>query len=188
LRIKILPLALPLLAQVNGYMYFSSVFMDYQGQRSLSLLSAARVNLRWERGPLKLKISPVLFSLAAEEGNLFLLTGFDPGASHSLFLIKQRDLTSFLSLDRASLTLYLGRLSLTLGRDRYPWGKARFFSLLDRFNPYNPFSLLGERQGTDGGRLRFYLSDFSWAEGIYARRSGRSLPLRSLPLFSLFKL
>ncbi len=163
-----------LFADLSGFFYFSSFRTDFQGQRDLLLFSALR--LRWEGdlGPLRFKFVPQLVGFSLPSYYLPLITGYDLEEGNPLYFYKGGEDRAYLLVDRASLSFSAGRLSVTVGRDRFAWGKARMFSLMDIFNPYNPFSLFPERQGVDGGRLRFYLSDFSWAEAVWVRRKGES--------------
>ncbi len=63
----------------------------------------------------------------------------------------------------------------TIGRQRIPWGKARLFSPLDIFNPYNPFAIeKEEKQGINSLRFLYYFSGFSWIEGVLSRRKGKN--------------
>jgi len=160
---------------VSGYLFLSALDGKFLGKRELALFSSLRLNFHWELGGAKIKLSPQFNAAASSPLYSSFLIGGEPEEVHSLFLHKDDYSSVYLFLDRASLSIEKGRFSITLGRDRYPWGKARIFSLLDIFNPYNPFSLSPQRLGADGGRLRFYLSDFSWLEGIWIKREGKGI-------------
>ncbi len=164
-----------LAAQVSGYIFFSGLKSDFSGQKDLSLFSCLRLNFQWVLGDFRVKISPMLNAMASSPFYSSLFLGADQRKLRPLYLAKDRTASLFLLLDRAQVTFEKGKISLTIGRARYPWGKARLFSILDIFNAYNPFSLSPRRPGADGGRARFYLSGFSWLEGIWIRREGREI-------------
>lgn len=162
---------LPLLSDISGYLQVSSYMSDFNDTQDL--LQLARIRIKFETS---------IFGLSAklhlEEGAFSsppyyqpLLTGSFLDEADPLYFYKGENERVYAYMDRASLGYEGSRFSFTVGRDRFPWGKARLFSVLDLFNPYEPFALSKEeRQGVNGARARMYFSGFSWAEAVYVKR------------------
>lgn len=169
-------LVFPLFSDVSGYLQLSFFIADFAGDREL--LQMARIRLKFDT-----RILGISTKLHVEEGALSsssfylpLLTGSFLDEANPLYFYRGENEKVYLYLDRASLGYEGSRFSFTLGRDRFPWGKARLFSVIDIFNPYEPFALTKEeRQGVNGGRTRYYFSGFSWIEAVYVRRKARDV-------------
>lgn len=176
----------PLFGDVSGYFYISSFLADFQGEQQI--LQMARLRLKFETRVLGLsaKVHVEEGAFSAPPYYQPLLSGSFLEEADPVYFYRGYNERAYLYLDRASLGYEGNRFSFTLGRDRFPWGKARLFSVLDIFNPYEPFALSKEeRQGVNGGRARFYFSGFSWAEAIYVKRRAGEIYGGSL-FFSLF--
>ncbi len=61
------------------------------------------------------------------------------------------------------------RLQVTAGRQRIPWGVARLWNPVDRFNAIGPLAVEGDHSpGIDAIELRFLLSDKASLHALYA--------------------
>ncbi|WP_298835412.1 hypothetical protein [uncultured Piscinibacter sp.] len=84
-----------------------------------------------------------------------------------------RDLHGEHRLHRASVTWSRDRFDLHVGRQRIAWGTGRFFSALDRLNPFSPTSLeRSERPGVDALLAEFRPGALSRASAVLAPRRG----------------
>ena len=71
-------------------------------------------------------------------------------------------------LHRASVTWSGDDVDLRIGRQRIAWGTGRFFSALDRFNPFSPTSLeRAERPGVDAVLAEFRPGALSNASAVF---------------------
>ena len=81
-------------------------------------------------------------------------------------------------LHRASVTWSGDDVDLRIGRQRIAWGTGRFFSALDRFNPFSPTSLeRAERPGVDAVLAVFRAGALSNASAVFVpqRSPGSSI-------------
>ena len=70
---------------------------------------------------------------------------------------------------RASVRLEGDRYDVTLGRQRIPLGRGRFWNPIDLFNPIFPLAIeADQRIGVDSVRARFRPLRGLWVEGIWA--------------------
>jgi hypothetical protein len=78
------------------------------------------------------------------------------------------------SLYRAYFKYYDPALQFSFGKQLVDWGRCRFFSPMDLFNPPSPLDLeKDERLGADALDLEFPLSSFSNLNLVYAPRLSR---------------
>jgi len=164
-------LLLPLLSDISGYLQVSSYMADFHDTQNL--LQVARIRVKFETSIFGLSAKLHLEQGAFSSPSYYqpLLTGSFLDEANPLYFYKGKNERVYAYLDRASLGYEGSWFSFTLGRDRFPWGKSRLFSVLDLFNPYEPFALSKEeRQGVNGARARIYFSGFSWAEAVYVKR------------------
>ena len=178
-KIKILIFLLFLLslqAEISGYFQVSSYMSDFN--KDLRILQIERLRLKFNTEILGLS-AKVQVEQGAFSSPLFYqpyLTGSFLGEGNPVYLYKGEEERFYFYMDRASLSYESEKFSFTAGRDRFPWGKARLFSVLDIFNPYEPFALSKEeRQGVNGARARLYFSGFSWAEAVYVKRKAGNI-------------
>ena len=72
-------------------------------------------------------------------------------------------------IDRASLTLHLGRAEVTAGRQAIGWGRGVLFGAVDLFAPFSPLEADREwRRGVDAVRAEVRLTDRISADGVAA--------------------
>lgn len=75
-------------------------------------------------------------------------------------------------LYRAYVDYHQDNLEVLLGRQQIPWGVGKFWTPVDVFNPYDPFSLeKEERLGTDAVNVHYAPADDLQTELVYAPQS-----------------
>ncbi len=163
-------------AEVGGYLKVHGFAFSWGGEKELVQLLRFRLRMEESIGLFTLKLHYELDMQAGSRYYNSLLTGiyfdaFEPTSIHS-----DSSTSIYHYLDRASISYSGEKLAFEVGRQRIVWGKARLFSPLDLFNPYNPFALeKEERQGVDALKIQLYFSGFSWIEGVYAEKKSGNL-------------
>lgn len=72
-------------------------------------------------------------------------------------------------LYRGYLLFESEHLELTVGRQRVPWGVARLWNPIDRFNAVGPLAIEQDQsQGVDAVKARWLFDGFTYFEAIYA--------------------
>ncbi|MGB8951433.1 MAG: hypothetical protein WCC06_02020 [Candidatus Aminicenantales bacterium] len=164
-----------LLASVTGYLKVNSFYLHFLEESSAVHLARVRLKLEQRWGSFSFKLHSEVDMLYGEKTFYSLFTGNLLEELKPFYLHRGDRFKIYHFFDRLSL-IYHGRsFVFSAGRQRIPWGKAKIFSVMDVFNPYNPFALeKEERQGVDSLRMQYYFSGFSWVEGVYARRNGKN--------------
>ncbi len=156
-------------SSISGFVRSDAFWLSSPGLQGPG--QVVRIRLRWEPawGPFTFKFHPELDAWTGTSVPLRpLIAGQFLDDAAPWHIHREPDTETYAILDRWSVTFAHGPVQLTVGRDRYPWGKVRFFSLLDQWNPYEPLAFgMVERQGVRGARLQLYRDDFSWMELLY---------------------
>ncbi|MCA9398197.1 MAG: hypothetical protein KC618_00495 [Candidatus Omnitrophica bacterium] len=80
------------------------------------------------------------------------------------------------SLYRAYINYYSPAFRAVLGKQKVDWGRTRFWSPLDLFNPVNPLDIeYTERVGVDAVNLEHSFEDFSSLALVYAAGPNKDL-------------
>ncbi|MFQ6082996.1 MAG: hypothetical protein ACE5WD_06525 [Candidatus Aminicenantia bacterium] len=171
--IFLLFLATNLYSSITGYLKVNSFYLDYLQERSFIQLARLRLRIEESSGSFSFKLHSEVDALNGGEKFYSLFTGSLLEELDPFYLYKGDQLKIYHFFDRLSLSYNTEKFVFTIGRERIPWGKAKLFSVLDIFNPYNPFAIeKEEKQGVNSMRAQYYFSGFSWAEGVYVRRNG----------------
>ncbi len=173
LKIKaaVLLLAGLLWAEVGGYLKVHGFAFSWGNEKELVELLRFRLRVEESIGLFTVKLHYELDMQAGPSYFNSLLTGIYFDAFEPSTIYSDSSTSLYHYLDRASISYSGERLAFEVGRQRIVWGKARLFSPLDLFNPYNPFALeKEERQGVDALKVQLYFSGFSWIEGVYAKK------------------
>ncbi|MGQ9617946.1 MAG: hypothetical protein ACUVUG_03175 [Candidatus Aminicenantia bacterium] len=155
----------------TGYFKLNTFYLDYEGESSFVHLGRLRLKFEENYKLFSIKIhSETDFSFKGTEF-YSLFTGTLLDELNPFYIYRKEDLEIYHFFDRFSASYDTEKFNLTVGRQRIPWGKAKLFSPLDFFNPFNPFAIdKEEKQGVDSFRAQFYFNGFNWMEGVYARR------------------
>jgi len=174
--LSIFLLGLPSFASFSGYFQASSFYSEFYGENEILQVARLRAKFETNLWSFRIKVHGEAGAFSSPKYLQPLLTGSSLEDTNPVYFYRGNNERIYFYLDRASVSYSTEKFLILIGRDRFPWGKARLFSLLDVFNPYEPFALVREeRQGINGVRARAYFSGFSWAEGIFVRRMGKSI-------------
>lgn len=173
--IFLLFLTVNLYPSVSGYLKLNAFYLDYLGETSFVQLARFRFRLEESFEAFSFKLHSEIDTINRGEKYYSLFTGALLNELNPYYFYKGKELKIYHFFDRLSLSYETEKFIFTIGRQRIPWGKARLFSPLDIFNPYNPFAIeKEEKQGVNSLRFQYYFSGFSWIEGVFARRGGKN--------------
>ncbi len=174
LRVKLiflLFLTTNLYPSISGYFKLNAFYLDYLGDTSFVQLGRFRFRLEEDFDSFSFKLHSEIDAINRGEKYYSLFTGSLLDELNPFYFYKGEQLKIYHFFDRLSLSYNSEKFVFTIGRQRIPWGKAKLFSPVDIFNPYNPFAIeKEEKQGVNSFRIQYYFSGFSWVEGVYVRR------------------
>ena len=157
---------------ISGYFKLNAFYLNYQGENSFVQLARFRFRLEESFQSFSFKLHSEIDTINHGEKYYSLFTGSLLDELNPYYFYKRKELKIYHFFDRLSLSYETEKFIFTIGRQRIPWGKARLFSPLDIFNPYNPFAIeKEEKQGVNSLRFQYYFSGFSWIESAFARRN-----------------
>ncbi|MEW6456056.1 MAG: hypothetical protein AB1410_04995 [Acidobacteriota bacterium] len=164
-----------LYSSISGYFKVNSFYLNYSNEFSSIQLLRFRLKIEKSWNSFSFKLHSETNALNGSEKFYSLFTGSLLEELNPFYLYKGNQLKVYHFFDKLSLSYKTEKFIFGMGRERIPWGKAKLFSVLDMFNPYNPFSLeKEEKQGVNSLRIQYYFTGFSWVESVYVRRNGRN--------------